>query len=384
MLSKLATRPHLQQRQNTISTRSFVTGKDIRFGAEARKSMIRGVNKIADAVAVTLGPKGRNVAIEQSYGPPKITKDGVTVAKNIDFEDAFENMGAQLTKNVASKTNDIAGDGTTTATVLTRAIFTEGCKAVAAGMNPMDLKRGIDLAVDHVIQFLKQNSKVVTTKEEIEQVATISANNDRTIGKLIADAMDKVGRQGVITVTEGKSLEDEVEVIEGMKFDQGTLSRYFFTDNKLQVCVMEDPLILLCEQKISNVHTLLPILEQVAKARRRLLIIAENVENEALSTLILNKLRGLEVCAVKAPGYGDNRTNNLQDLAVLTGGQIASEETGLKLEDMTVDSLGTAKKVTIGRDDTIILHGGGGKKDIEERCSQIKQALEDPKLGEYD
>jgi len=357
--------------------RSFATiGKDIRFGSEARSLIMRGVDKIADAVQVTLGPKGRNVAIEQSYGAPKITKDGVTVAKAIEFDDPFENIGAQLTKNVASKTNDIAGDGTTTATVLTRAIFAEGCKAVAAGMNPMDLKRGIDLAVEQITAFLMKNAKKINTSEEIEQVATISANNDKEIGKLIAHAMQKVGKEGVITVQDGKSLKDEVDVIEGMKFDQGTLSRFFFTDAKTQQCTFEDPLILLCEHKISNIHQLLPILEKVAKARRRLLIIAENVEGEALSTLIINKLRGLEVCAVKAPGYGDSRTNNLQDLAILTGGQLVSEEIGVKLEELEIDQLGSAKKITVTKDDTIVLDGSGKKADIEERCSQIRSAVD--------
>lgn len=367
----------LQMKVNSKLNRSFATiGKDIRFGSEARSLIMRGVDKIADAVQVTLGPKGRNVAIEQSYGAPKITKDGVTVAKAIEFEDPFENIGAQLTKNVASKTNDIAGDGTTTATVLTRAIFTEGCKAVAAGMNPMDLKRGIDLAVEQIVSFLMKNAKKINTGEEIEQVATISANNDKEIGKLIAHAMQRVGKEGVITVQDGKSLKDEVDVIEGMKFDQGTLSRFFFTDAKTQQCTFEDPLILLCEHKISNIHQLLPVLEKVAKARRRLLIIAENVEGEALSTLIINKLRGLEVCAVKAPGYGDSRTNNLQDLAILTGGQLVSEEIGVKLEDLELDQLGSAKKITVTKDDTIVLDGAGKKADIEERCNQIRSAID--------
>jgi len=362
--------------------RTFANGKDIKFGADARKLMLRGVDKIADAVQVTLGPKGRNVAIEQSWGPPKITKDGVTVAKNIEFEDPFENMGAQLTRNVANKTNDIAGDGTTTATVLTRAIFVEGCKSVAAGMNPMDLKRGIDLAVDQVVTFLKKNSKTITTTTEIEQVATISANNDKEIGQLIAKAMEKVGKEGVITVNEGKTLENEIEIIEGMKFDQGALSRYF-TDPKTGSVTFEDPLVLLCEHKISNIQPLLPILEKVAKERRKLIIIAENVENEALSTLIINKLRGLEVAAVKAPGFGDSRTNNLQDIAVLVGGQIVSEETGLKLEDLELEDLGSAKKITVTKDDTLILDGGGKKESIAERCDMIRKAVEQS-TSDYD
>jgi len=262
---------------SAFQSRSLATGKDVRFGSEARNAILRGVDKLADAVQVTLGPKGRNVAIEQSYGAPKITKDGVTVARAIEFEDPFENMGAQLTKMVASKTNDVAGDGTTTATVLTRAIFTEGCKSVAAGMNPMDLKRGIDLAVDHVVKFLNSNAKKITTPEEIEQVATISANNDKEIGKLLGDAMQRVGKNGVINVQDGKSLRDEIEVIEGMKFDQGTLSRYFFTDAKTQSCTMEDCVILLCEDKITSLQSILPILEKVAIARKKLLVIAENV-----------------------------------------------------------------------------------------------------------
>jgi chaperonin GroEL len=358
------------------NNRNYVTGKDIKFGADARKLIMKGVDKIADAVQVTLGPKGRNVAIEQSYGAPKITKDGVTVAKYIEFEDHYENMGAQLIRNVANKTNDVAGDGTTTATILSRAIYTQGCKSVAAGMNPMDLKRGIDMAVEHVVKFLQNLSKKITTKEEIEQVATISANNDESIGKLIAHAMEKVGKEGVITVTDGKSLENEVEVIEGMKFDQGAISRYFFTDAKSQQCTFEDPVILLCEHKISNVHQLIPILEKVAKEHRKLLIIAENVEGEALSTLIVNRLRGLEVCAVKAPSFGEMRTKTLQDIAILTGAQIVSEEAGMKLEDLEISDLGTAKKITVTKDDTIIMDGGGSKQDINERCNQIKHELE--------
>jgi len=359
-----------------FKNRTFASGKDIRYGNDARNMILRGVEKIADAVAVTLGPKGRNVAIEQSYGAAKITKDGVTVAKAIEFDDPFENIGAQLTKNVASKTNDIAGDGTTTATVLTRAIFKEGCQSVAAGMNPMDLKRGIDVAVDHVIAFLTKQKKAIITAEEIEQVATISANNDKVIGKLIAHAMNKVGKEGVITVQDGKSLKDEVDVIEGMKFDQGTLSRYFFTDTKTQQCTYDDPVILLCESKISNIHQLLPILEKVAKARKKLVIIAENVEGDALSTLIINRMQGLQVCAVKAPGYGENRTNHLQDIAVLTGGQLVSEEAGVKLEELELDQLGTSKRITVTKDDTIILDGGGKKADIQERCNQIRGAIE--------
>jgi len=320
-------------------------GKLVSFGSTARSKMMRGVDQIADAVQVTLGPKGRNVAIEQSYGPPKITKDGVTVAKAIEFEDPFENMGAQLIRNVAGKTNDEAGDGTTTATVLARAIFTEGSKCVAAGMNPMDLKRGIDNAVNHVTHYLGKISKDITTNQEIEQVATISANSDTSIGKLLARAMHDVGKEGVITVVDGKSLENEVEVIEGMKFDNGTLSRYFFTDMKNQQTIFEDPLVLITDKKISNIHELIPILEKVAKERKKLLIIAENVEGDVLSTLIINKARGLDVCAVKAPGFGEQRSASLQDIAVLTGGQVISDEANLKLEDVELSDLGRARRL---------------------------------------
>jgi chaperonin GroEL len=355
--------------------RSFATGKELKFGADARAAMLRGVDKLANAVQVTLGPKGRNVAIHQDFGAPKITKDGVTVAKNIEFRDFFENVGAQLCRNVASKTNDVAGDGTTTATILTRSIFTEGCKAVAAGMNPMDLKRGIDLAVEESVKFLKQSAKPIEGTTEIEQVATISANNEASIGRLIAKGMEKVGKGGVITVQDGKGRTDEIEVTEGMKFDQGTLSRYFFTDNKAQQCVLEDPLILLCEKKISSVPEILPILEKVAKARKKLVIIAENVEGEALSTLIINKLQGFQVAAVKAPGFGDSRINNLQDLAVLTGGTLVSEEAGVKLEELELDQLGRAGKVTITNDDTVILNGGGSKQEIQERCDLIRSQI---------
>eukprot|EP01116_Phalansterium_solitarium_P025057 TRINITY_DN93_c0_g1_i1.p1 TRINITY_DN93_c0_g1~~TRINITY_DN93_c0_g1_i1.p1 ORF type:complete len:608 (+),score=294.55 TRINITY_DN93_c0_g1_i1:84-1826(+) len=369
-------RPSLQTVRATPNRLYATNGKDIRFGYDARGLMLRGVDKIADAVQATLGPRGRNVAIEQSWGAPKITKDGVTVAKAIEFADPYENMGAQLIRNVANKTNDVAGDGTTTATVLARAIYSEGCKSVAAGMNPMDLKRGIDLAVDHVLVFLQQHSKAITTAEEVEQVATISANGDVSVGRLIARAMEKVGKNGVITVEQGKSLHDEVDITEGMKFDQGSLSRYFYTDAKTQTAVMEDPLILLNEGKISSAHSLLPLLEKVFKSGRRLLIVAENVEGEALSTLILNSVRGLKVCAVKAPGFGDSRTNQLQDLAVLTGGQVVSGETGLKLEDLELDQLGTAKTVTVSKDDTLIVDGGGSKAELRERCELIQSAIE--------
>jgi len=376
MYRLVSNRTNLQsQLRTSYASRSFATGKDIKFGSDARQLIMRGVDKIANAVQVTLGPKGRNVAIEQNFGAPKITKDGVTVAKAIEFEDSFENIGAQLVRNVANKTNDIAGDGTTTATVLTRAIFNQGCKAVAAGMNPMDLKRGIDMAVDKVTQFLSKISKQVETNVEVEQVATISANNDLKIGKLIALAMEKVGKEGVITVQDGKSLHDEVEIIEGMKFDQGALSRFFFTDQKTMTTTFEDPYILLCESKLSSIGPLLPILEKVVKTGRKLLILAENVEGEALSTLIVNRLRGLEVCAVKAPGFGESRTNYLQDIAVLTGGTLVSEEAGVKLEELTVDQLGTAKKITVTKDDTIILDGGGSKSDLQNRCDLIRTAI---------
>eukprot|EP01092_Planopodium_desertum_P012392 TRINITY_DN584_c0_g1_i3.p1 TRINITY_DN584_c0_g1~~TRINITY_DN584_c0_g1_i3.p1 ORF type:complete len:556 (-),score=213.88 TRINITY_DN584_c0_g1_i3:86-1753(-) len=338
--------------------RSYASGKDIKFGSDARALMAKGVNKLADAVQVTLGPKGRNVVLEQSYGAPKITKDGVTVAKHIEFKDRYENIGAQLVRNVASATNDVAGDGTTTATVLTRAIFNEGCKSVAAGLNPMDLYRGIQMAVDAVVADLKAQTKEISTKAEIAQVATISANGDTVIGNLIADAMEKVGKEGVITVKDGTSLENEIEIIEGMKFDQGYISRYFATDTKTQKCVMEDPAILVVDGKISNVQELIPILEATSKARKKLMIIAENIEGDALATLILNKLRGLQVVAVKAPGFGDNRKANLQDIAVLTGAQVVSEEVGIKLEEIDLSFLGSCKTL-----------------EITERCDSIREAI---------
>jgi len=366
-------RPSIANQAQPVS-RNFATGKDIYFGGAARSKMKRGIDRLADAVAVTLGPKGRNVAIESSYGGPKITKDGVTVARAIEFDDPVENMGAQLCRNVASKTNDIAGDGTTTATILTRAIFSEGTRAVEAGTNPMDLKRGIDMAVGKVVGFLNNIAQKVETVAQMEQVATISANNDKEIGKLIAHAMAKVGKDGAITVSDGKGIQNEMEIIEGMKFDSGALSRYFFTDSKNQICSFDDPYILLCETKISNVYPLVPILEKVSKTGRKLLIIAESVEGEALSTLILNKLRGLPVCAVKAPGYGDSRTNYMQDIATLTGGTLVSEEVGVKLEDLELDQLGTAKKVTVGKDDTLILGGGGKQAEIVDRVNMLKDA----------
>lgn len=353
----------------------FFAAKDIRFGTEARAAMLTGVEKLAQAVAVTLGPKGRNVVLEQSFGAPKITKDGVTVAKHIEFKDRLQNLGAQLVRDVASKTNDIAGDGTTTATVLTRAIYTEGCKNVAAGMNPLDLQRGINLAVKEVVKNLQNMSKKITTTEEIAQVATISANQDKEIGNLIAKAMEKVGHGGVITVADGKTLETEIEIIEGMKFDQGVLSRYFITNPKTQKCELDDPLILLADTKISSVSQIIPALEIANREGRRLLIIAENVEGEALTTLILNRLRGMQVSAVKAPGFGDSRKTNLQDLAVLTGGTVISEEVGLKLENLELSQLGSAKRVESTPDDTIILDGAGSPEAIKERCEQIKNQI---------
>lgn len=351
--------------------------KDVRFGIECRDKVLAGVNKLADAVEVTLGPKGRNVMIEQSYGGPKITKDGVTVAKAIELKDKFENIGASLVKQVASATNDVAGDGTTTATVLTRAILSEGTKSVAAGMNPMDLRRGINLAVDHVVKILQSRAKMIFTTEEIAQVGTISANGEREIGDLIAKAMEKVGKEGVITVSDGKTLENELEVVEGMKFDRGFISPYFITDNKTMKCELDNPLVLIVEKKIAGLASILPVLEKVVGVQRPLLIIAEDVESEALATLIVNKLRaGVKVCAVKAPGFGENRKANLGDIATLTGGEVVTEDLGLKLEKIELGMLGAAKKVTITKDDTIILHGAGEKPSIEARCEQIRQAME--------
>jgi len=336
--------------------------------------MLHGANRLADAVAVTLGPKGRNVVIEQGFGAPKVTKDGVTVAKAIEFKNKLHNVGASLVKQVASKTNDVAGDGTTTSTVLARAIFREGTKAVVAGMNPMDLKRGIDAAVKTVLEELENIAKPISKPEEIAQVATISANGDVVIGRMVADAFEKVGKQGTITVAEGKTLDHELEVVEGMKFDRGFISPYFITDAKAQKCVFADPLVLLYDKKISTVQSLLPVLEHAAKAQRPLLVIAEDVENEALATVIVNKLRGgLQLAAVKAPGFGDQRKAMMQDLAVLCGAELLSEETGRKLDE-TFDpsSLGTAKNITITKDDTVILGGAGAKEDIQGRVEQIE------------
>eukprot|EP01132_Coremiostelium_polycephalum_P006263 gene6263-7803_t len=369
---------------NLLLRRTYATGKEIKFGAECRALMLRGVEQLAGAVEVTLGPKGRNVILEQPFGAPKITKDGVTVAKHIEFEDRRINLGAQLVKGVASNTNDIAGDGTTTATVLTKAIYAEGCKAVAAGMNPMDLWRGINAAVDIVVGELKKLSRPISTTEEIAQVATISANGDKVIGSLIAEAMGRVGKEGVITVQDGKSLKDELEVIEGMKFNQGFISRYFITDHKVQKCEFEDPYILITDGKISNVHSIIPILEAVHTQRRKLLIIAESIESEALSALVYNKLRGLQICAVKAPGFGDMRRAQLQDIATLTGATVISEELGSKLENADMSMLGSAKKISVSNDDTIILDGNGSKEAIQERVELIRESINQPTITEFE
>ncbi|XP_078442904.1 chaperonin CPN60-2, mitochondrial isoform X1 [Wolffia australiana] len=351
--------------------------KDIKFGLEARALMLKGVEELADAVKVTMGPKGRNVVIEQSFGSPKVTKDGVTVAKSIEFKDRVKNMGASLVKQVANATNDVAGDGTTCATVLTRAIFAEGCKSVAAGMNAMDLRRGISMAVDSVITNLKSRARMISTSEEIAQVGTISANGEREIGELIAKAMEKVGKEGVITVADGKTLDNELEVVEGMKLDRGFISPYFITDPKNQKCELEDPLILIHEKKISSINAVVKVLELSLKKQRPLLIVAEDVESEALATLILNKLRaGIKVCAIKAPGFGENRKSNLQDLAILTGGEVITEELGMNLEKVEMGMLGTCRKVTVSKDDTVILDGAGDKKAIEERCELLRTSIE--------
>merc|ERR1719512_487416 len=342
--------------------------------------MLKGVDLLADAVQVTLGPKGRNAILAQPYGAPKITKDGVTVAKAIDLSDALENMGAQLIKSVASKTNDVAGDGTTTATVLARSIYSEGCKAVAAGMNPLDLQRGIQQAVNTVVQTLESISRPIASKEEVGQVGTISANSDVEIGSLIADAMERVGKEGVITVQDGKTLDNELEVVEGMKFDRGYISPYFITNAKTQEVELENPLILLVEKKVSNIQQILPLLESVVKSQQSLLIVAEDVESEALATLVVNKLRaGIKVCAVKAPGFGDNRKATMQDLAILTGGTVISEETGMKLEEVQPQHLGRCKKVTITKNDTVVLDGAGDKAAIQERCELIRSSIETTK-----
>jgi len=360
-----------------VQSRTFAA-KDIKFGSEARVAILAGVNKIADAVQATLGPKGRNVAIEQSYGAPKITKDGVTVAKGVEFSEKYENLGAQLVRSVANKTNDAAGDGTTTATVLSRAIYNEGCRAVASGMNPMDLKRGINLAVDKVIAHLKSTAQPVTDKEAIYRVATISANGEESIGKLIADAMENVGaKDGVITVQDANTWEDSLEVVEGMKFDRGFISPYFITDPAKQSVEFEDAYILLHEKKLSNIQPLVPVFEKVIRAGKPMVIIAEDVDGEALTTLVLNKMRmQTKVVAIKAPGFGDNRKANLADIATLTGGTVVQEETGAKLEEWELFDLGQCGKISITKDDTLIVDGRGESAKIEERCASIKAQIE--------
>ena len=361
-----------------------MAAKDVKFSTDARDKMVRGVNILANAVKVTLGPKGRNVVIDKSFGAPRITKDGVTVAKEIELEDKFENMGAQMLRSVASKTNDIAGDGTTTATVLGQAIVNEGVKLVAAGMNPMDLKRGIDLAVAEVVENLAKAKKVISSNSEVSQVGTISANGETAIGEMIAQAMQKVGNEGVITVEEAKTAETELEVVEGMQFDRGYLSPYFVTNAEKMTAVLEDPVILLHEKKLSNLQAMLPILESVVQSQRPLLIIAEDIEGEALATLVVNRLRGgLKVAAVKAPGFGDRRKAMLEDIAILTGGQVISEELGIKLENVTIDMLGTAKRVEITKENTTIVDGAGTKDDIAGRVSQIKAQIEETS-SDYD
>ena len=361
-----------------------MAAKDVRFSTDARDKMLRGVDILANAVRVTLGPKGRNVVLDKSYGAPRITKDGVTVAKEIELEDKFENMGAQMVREVASKTSDIAGDGTTTATVLDQAIVREGVKLLAAGMNPMDLKRGIDLAVGEVVKDIARQSKKVQSSEEIAQVGTVAANGEREIGQMIAKAMQKVGNEGVITVEEAKSLDSELEVVEGMQFDRGYISPYFITNAEKMVAELESPYILIYEKKLSGLQALLPLLELVVQSGKPLLIIAEDVEGEALATLVVNKLRGgLKVAAVKAPGFGDRRKAMLQDIAVMTGGELIYEDLGIKLENVTIQMLGKAKRVTITKDDTTIVHGAGKKQDIEARIGQIKQQIDDT-TSDYD
>ncbi|KAJ8755764.1 hypothetical protein K2173_024308 [Erythroxylum novogranatense] len=357
-------------------SRSYVA-KDINFGVGARAAMLQGVNQVAEAVKVTMGPKGRNVIIEKSHGDPRVTKDGVTVAKSIRFKEKAKNVGADLVKQVANATNTAAGDGTTCATVLTQAILTEGCKSVAAGVNVMDLRIGINMAVDAVISDLKKRALMISTPEEITQVATISANGEYEIGELIARAMERVGKEGVITVADGNTLDNELEVVEGMKLARGFISPYFITDQKTQKCELENPLILIHEKKISNLNSLLRVLELAVEKNRPLLIVAEDVESDALAMLILNKHHGgLKVCAIKAPGFGDSRRANLDDLAILTGGEVISEDRGLILDKVQIDTFGTAKKVTVSLDDTIILHGGGDKKLIEERCEELRAAMD--------
>src|ERR1700749_1232733 len=361
-----------------------MAAKEVKFSTDARDRVLRGIDTLANAVKVTLGPKGRNVVIEKSFGAPRITKDGVTVAKEIELEDKFENMGAQMVREVASKTSDLAGDGTTTATVLAQAIVREGAKAVAAGMNPMDLKRGIDQAVEAVVKDIEKRSKKVSTNDEIAQVGTISANNDREIGKMIAEAMQKVGNEGVITVEEAKTAETELEVVEGMQFDRGYISPYFITNAEKMVAELNEPYILIHEKKLTSLQPMLPILEAVVQGGRPLVIIAEEIEGEALATLVVNKLRGgLKVAAVKAPGFGDRRKAMLEDIAIVTGGQVISEDLGIKLENVKLNMLGTAKKVRIDKDNTTIIDGSGGKKEIQARVSQIKAQIEET-TSDYD
>ena len=361
-----------------------MAAKEVKFSADARTRMLRGVDVLADAVKVTLGPKGRNVVLDKSFGAPRITKDGVTVAKEIELAEKFENMGAQMVREVASKANDQAGDGTTTATVLAQAIVREGAKAVAAGLNPMDVKRGIDQAVEAVVKKLEGGSKKVSTNGEIAQVGTISANGDAEVGDMIAKAMEKVGNEGVITVEEAKSLETELDVVEGMQFDRGYLSPYFITNAEKMITEMDDPYILLHEKKLSGLQAMLPVLESVVQSGKPLLIVAEDVEGEALATLVVNKLRGgLKIAAVKAPGFGDRRKAMLEDMAILTGGQVISEDLGIKLENVTLDMLGTAKKVSITKEETTIVDGAGQKSDIEARCGQIRAQIEET-TSDYD
>jgi chaperonin GroEL len=361
-----------------------MSAKDVKFGDDARSRMVNGVNILANAVKVTLGPKGRNVVLDKSFGAPTVTKDGVSVAKEIELEDKFENMGAQMVKEVASQTSDIAGDGTTTATVLAQAIVREGMKAVAAGMNPMDLKRGIDKAVSGAVEHLKSISTPCSDTKAIAQVGTISANSDESVGNIIAEAMEKVGKEGVITVEEGSSFDNELDVVEGMQFDRGYLSPYFVNDQSTMTAELEEPLILLFDKKISNIRELLPVLEAVAKAGRPLLIIAEDIEGEALATLVVNTIRGIvKICAVKAPGFGDRRKAMLQDIAILTGGQVISEEVGLSLEKTTLENLGSAKKVSISKENTTIIDGAGSADDIQGRITQIKAQMAES-TSDYD
>ena len=361
-----------------------MSAKNIFFGSDARAKMLTGVNKLADAVKITLGPKGRNVVMDKSFGAPRITKDGVTVAKEIELKDKFENMGAQLVRDVANKTNDSAGDGTTTATLLTQAIATEGMKSVAAGMNPMDLKRGVDLATQAIVDDLHKRSKAIKTDKEVAQVGSIASNGDAEIGKMISDAMQKVGKEGVITVEEAKSLDTELDVVEGMMFDRGYLSPYFVTNAEKMITELSDCLVLLHEKKLSSLQPMLPLLESIVQSTKPLLIIAEDIEGEALATLVVNKLRGgLKIAAVKAPGFGDRRKAMLEDIAILTGGQVISEDLGIKLESVTIDMLGSAKRLVVDKENTTIVQGAGKKKEIEGRCNQIRSQIEET-TSDYD